>query len=377
MATATGRDDMAVDPTKADYDKDNVFGSATDIELSKRDTNKDGRISPKEEKAYANRAAKPIVSTTTARYDPITGKLVSSKTRTPQAEAEKPQGKSAFDYGVSGTFLQKYPEMIDFLKKAIAQNYDQARFNAEIEKTQFGIDRTEAEAAFDIAIEGPNSEDLNKQIQDRVSQLRQEFVAAGIQVSEQQLQEYGRNVLRSQLSGQDVLGLISSQFTLPSAVPGGSKVTGTSAQIYAELTKMARQYGLTMTDATLQGKVRQALQQGGGWQSWVEGQRELFKEQAKIQYPTISDKLDKYTLEDLVDPYLNDAADVLSLNKQNLSALDPMWSSALNGPNGPMSRDEWIRTLKTDARFGWDRTTKARQEYAMLGDELMSVFGMA
>jgi len=56
---------------------------------------------------------------------------------------------------------------------------------------------------------------------------------------------------------------------------------------------------------------------------------------------------------------------------------DPLWQSALNGSEGPLSRDEWIRSLRTDTRFGYDRTVRARNEYTELADELLAAFGMA
>lgn len=365
-----------VDPKTVDYDKDGTPGSLSDIELSKQDANQDGRISPQEQRAYKRKQSKPQVAVTTNVFD-SQGRVVKSVTKTPLQQEEKPKPKTAADFGVSKTFLEKYPDMVPFLLDAINKNYDEAKFNFELENTQFGKDRTNAQAAYDIAIEGPNAEDLRKRVQDRASQLRQEFMAAGIQVSDQQLQQYAQEIVRSDLSNQDVLGMIASQFSMPGATPGGRGLQGTSSQIYSELVKMARDYGLSMTDATLQQKVKQGLQQGAGWQSWLEGQRGLFREQAKMQYPTISDRLDRYTMAEMVDPYLNDAADILGLNKQNLDYLDPLWSKALMGPTGPMSRDQWVTTLKTDPRYGWDRTIKARQEYANLADNLLSVFGMA
>lgn len=289
-------------------------------------------------------------------------------------QEEKPV-KTAQDYGVSAGFLEKYPDMVEFVNRAIDNDYEPDRFMAELEQTDFGKERTQAQEAFDIAIEGPQAEDLQKKIDDRVSQLKQEFMTAGIQLSESELNRFGREIVRSDLSNQDVLAFMASQFSVPSA--GGGDMAGVSSQIYAELRDMARQYGLTMSDSTLQSKVRTGIEQGSNWQSWVEGQRNVFREQAKLQYPTLGDRLNDYTVDQLMEPYLNDAADLLGLSRQQLSAMDPMWQKALNGPNGPLSRDEWMRTLKTDPKYGWDRTVRARQEYSYLADELLSVFGMA
>jgi hypothetical protein len=56
---------------------------------------------------------------------------------------------------------------------------------------------------------------------------------------------------------------------------------------------------------------------------------------------------------------------------------DTKWTGFLSGPNGIMSKDEWLRVVKTDPKYGWDKSTKARQEYTEIGDELLSAFGMA
>jgi len=360
--------------TNRDYDGDGIRGSATDRALAKKDTNKDGRVTPREERQAAERKRRSNVSTTVTKFD-AQGRPTTATTRTP-TQQEEAKGKSAKDYGVSASFLQKYPDMVEFVKNASDNNYEPPRFMAELENTTFGKERTAAQEAFDIAIEGPQSEDLMKKVNDRISTLRNEFMQAGIQISDQELNRYGREVVRSDLSNEDVLTFLSSQFVLPGA---GERqgLTGVSSQVYSSLMDMAKQYGLTMSDQTMQSNVRTALAQGPNWQSWVEGQRNVFREQAKMQYPSLGDRLNDYTMEQLLDPYMNDAAELLGLNKADMNVMDPSWQRALQGPNGPLSRDEWIRTLRTDPKYGWDRTVRARQEYSYLADELLSVFGMA
>ena len=132
-----------------------------------------------------------------------------------------------------------------------------------------------------------------------------------------------------------------------------------------------------MEQTDLQSKVQEGLRQGANYGTWLEGQKNVYKRQAKNLYPTLSDQLDEFTYTDVIEPYMADAANLLGLNRQQMNTLDPMWATALNGPNGPMSRDEWIRTIRTDSKFGYDRTVNARQEAAQLGDQLLAAFGMA
>ena len=74
---------------------------------------------------------------------------------------------------------------------------------------------------------------------------------------------------------------------------------------------------------------------------------------------------------------MSDAQQVLGINKTNMSITDPKWSSALNGDGMPMSRDQWIRTLKTDKQYGYEYTNNARNEASALADNLISAFARA
>ena len=132
-----------------------------------------------------------------------------------------------------------------------------------------------------------------------------------------------------------------------------------------------------MDQTNLQAKVQEGLRQGANYRTWLEGQKNVFRRQAKNLYPTLADQLDEFTYTDVIDPYMDDAANLLGLTRQSMNTLDPTWATALNGPNGPMSRDEWIRTIKTDSKYGYDRTANARKEAVDLGDELLAAFGMA
>jgi hypothetical protein len=83
-------------------------------------------------------------------------------------------------------------------------------------------------------------------------------------------------------------------------------------------------------------------------------------------------------LEELLDPYLEDASALLGVQRKNMDISNPMWTKALNNADGsPMTREQWMTTLRTDKQYGWNKTQKAKTEYAELGDELLRVFGMA
>jgi hypothetical protein len=365
---------MAVDPNNTDYDGDGIKGSANDLAMAAKDTNKDGVVSPAEKAAADKKAKAPQTTQAVTTYD-AQGRPVKTVANTPVQQQDKTY-KTAADFGASKAFLEAYPEMVDFVKRAIDGNWDAAQFNQQLQETQFGKDRTAAQEAFDIAINGPEANDLQKKVDDKSKTISKQALAAGVQLTPDQINSFAREAVRSDLADNDVLSFISSNYQTPTA-SGQQPAGGASSSIYEGVSNAARSYGLTMTDSSLQQMVRDGLNQGTNWQSWLEGQKNVFREQAKLLYPTIADKLDRFTFTDLVDPYMNTASQLLGINKENMNPLDPTWSGALNGPKGPLSNDEWVRTLKTDPKFGWDKTTAARQQFASLGDQLLNAFGMA
>jgi hypothetical protein len=131
-----------------------------------------------------------------------------------------------------------------------------------------------------------------------------------------------------------------------------------------------------MDQTMLQNKTGEALGQGANWQDYVNGQRDFFREQAKLLYPGASNLLDKYSLKQIAEPYFNEATTLLGMNPADMNLSDPKWNAFMRKDGGGMlNKDEWLRVLKTDPQYGWDKTTAARQQFASLGQDLLRAFG--
>lgn len=282
---------------------------------------------------------------------------------------------TAASYGFNDAYLNAHPDIKELVAKAIAGQWDNTKFLQEFEKTPTGQATTDAEAAFDVAIVGPQAEDLQKQINDQAEEFRVKAQQLGIELSDADAMDYAKATVRSKLNAQDAFNFFSSK--VQTQVPQEQR-TGEVASIVDSLQTLATSYGITLTPDFVQQKTQEAVRQGGNWQSYIQSQENIFREQSKLLYPTVADRLDQYTLQDMLDPYLNTASDYLGINTKNMNLSDPMWTAALNGQNGqPMSRDEWVTKLRTDPKYGYDKTIKARNEYMGLADQLLSAFGMA
>ena len=360
-------------PKEIDYNKDGKSDQYDDA-LAVQDLNKDGEVPDKEKKSYQQ---KQNSSTTKYTYNKD-GSIASQKTTGGPKPIEP--SLTSEGYGFNKKFLDANTDVKKAIDLAIKNDWPQEVLNRYIENnTEFGKRTTDAQAFFDINIDGEKSEDLQNQIDEKYSNLKRQAQFSGVNISDEELNRYAKESVRSGLTENDTFGWISEQYQ--NLTFDDSSLTlssfGTASDIQDQLKTLANSYGIRVTDDLLRQKTGEALGQGERWREWVSGQEDFFREQAKIMYPKAAGMLDRMNLQQISEPYFADAAQTLGISPAQMDLLDPKWTGFLNGENGVLSRDEWERVLKTDSKYGWDKTTKARQEYSSLGDSLLSAFGMA
>lgn len=367
-----------VNPDKFDYNGDGVPDQFDDT-LAAQDLNKDKKVTDKEKNTYRQNQNSSTIKT---KYDKD-GNISSQKTISGAKTIEPTL--TAEGYGFNQEFLDANPDVKAAIALAIDRDWEQEVLNRYIESTtDFGKRTTDAQAAYDIGIGGEKTEDLKKQVDTRYSELKKQAQFSGVTIDDQELKRFSTESIRSGLNSNDTFAWISEQYKQSTSKPSASgessltlSTSGTASDIQNQLKTLANSYGIRVTDDLLREKTGEALGQGERWREWVSGQEDFFKQQAKIMYPKAAPMLDNMNLKQISEPYFADAAEVLGVSPAQMDLLDPKWTGFLNGENGVLSRDEWERVLKTDVKYGWDKTTKARQEYSSLADDLLSAFGMA
>jgi hypothetical protein len=377
-------------PEGIDYNKDKQVDANDDI-FAVKDYDGDGKVSQKEEERFIKERDE---TNTKYKYN-AKGELVESKVTGSGKEVPEPS-LSFSQY--TEKFLANKPEVRRAIQLAIKYKWSQDQFNNYLEvETAWGRSTTDTQAAFDLQIKGNKSEELTDPTTGKIPVTRKRIAdlatSMGVAIADADLEKYAKTVVRSGLDDETVRAWIAGQFSM--APPAGATgptlpgepgapaapaqtIQGTASEISDAIKRLARSYGVTITPETLQTKIQEGLRQGPNWTSWVEGQRNIFRQSAKTMYATVADKLDEYTLEDLVDPYLEDAANLLGVPRANMDLSNPMWTKALSGADGkPMTREEWMRTLRMDKQYGWNNTQRAKTEMVELGDELLAAFGMA
>lgn len=111
-------------------------------------------------------------------------------------------------------------------------------------------------------------------------------------------------------------------------------------------------------------------------QDFQRQQREI----AKKRYGHLSDLIDQgVTLEDLAGNYKQTAAKLLEVdpNTIDMSAADYEIALAFGeeGKKRAMTTGEWEKLLRTDSRYGWEKTENAKSEARSLANNLAQAFG--
>lgn len=371
-------------PKKHDYDKD---GDVTylDDKWAVKDYDQDGKVTSKEEVRFNKERDE-----TNTEYVYEGDKLV--KTKVTGSGVELPEDPQANFSQYSDKFLKKHPEIQKLIDKAIKFGWTDDQFIAEVQETAWGQANTAAEEAFDLQITGADSlkytDETTGLIPVKRRNIESLLEAAGVTAPPEEIAKFARNAVRSNYDDDTIRAWIASKYAAPTqaeAPPADgtpaagappTPPTGLAAVLTKELSDMADSYGLPMTPEYLEEKVRAGLNQAD-YRTWVEGQRAIFQQQAKLSYPTVADKFDSYTLTELMDPYLNSATQLLGVPRSEMKLTDPMWNAALKGEAGPMDLDQWVKTLRTDKKYGYTKTVAARQEASSLASGIIRAFGMS
>jgi hypothetical protein len=111
-------------------------------------------------------------------------------------------------------------------------------------------------------------------------------------------------------------------------------------------------------------------------EDFLRQQREI----AKKRYPHLADLIDQgVSLESLSGSFKQTAAKLLELDPTTIDMSTGDFEVALNfgeeGKRRVMTSGEWEKLLRTDSRYGWEKTENAKTEARSLASSLAQAFG--
>lgn len=274
---------------------------------------------------------------------------------------------STADYGYVEAFLKAFPEIRTKINEAIKNGYTVERFQMSLKDTNWWKARTAAAREIDtIKYNDP------KEYADRVAQTK---IAA-----EAMLQQLGLSKPDNWDAHVETIlryGYDETQMRYYLGARGGINTgegvtnTGLVATSLDELRKIANDFGVPTSEATLSEQAR-AIASG---KATPEGYADTYRELAKKQYASIADALDAgRTVRDMAQPYLDMAGQELGSNPQNMDLTDPKWTFMFQGDKA-LSYTEFRQAIRNDPQYEWINGATARDEAYKMANALTKAFG--
>lgn len=278
----------------------------------------------------------------------------------------------------------KYEGVPELLRTAIENKWfssteGQALFLREFKKTPYAQNTTKLQQAYDVKSPGEKQLAIQKAIND----IRAEY--GEIQFDQAALEEVAGVAARNGSTGIDLgrlvyraafkRGAAAPTFTAPTAAK--TALGGADAD---RIRAIYRAYGQRPDDEQIARILAQETDPASGVVMTEDMLRNNLRDLAKVSYKPFADLLDRgVSVQTIFSPYQQIAASVLEQAPDQVALVDDRgvptkFATALMGKE-PMSLTEWITTLKSDNKYGWQFTNEAKQQATNLVMSLEKAFG--
>ena len=144
-------------------------------------------------------------------------------------------------------------------------------------------------------------------------------------------------------------------------------------------------YGVKLSPGQLEDLVKQSMaQSSANYQVTTQAgslAETTAKNVASAQFPSIAPLIAQgQTTQQILDPYLQQASELLNVPVSSMNIQDPQWQAALRGgANGDslMSSTDWANTVASDPVYNYASSLGAKQKATSLGMEVAAALGKA
>lgn len=300
----------------------------------------------------------------------------------PQADWETLVAEQAGEYAY--LLDPKYEGVPELLRKAVEQGWfksdeGQKEFLREFKKTPYALNADANQEKFDLSDPGTKRSLIEAQIDNIRSQYGE------IQFDQATLEEVATTAARNKSTNIELGRLVyRAAFKIGAAQPVfGESVAAKTAlggEDVARVRAIYRAYGQKADDQTIARILAGEVDPASGVVMTEDMLRNNLRDIAKVSYKPFADLLDRgISVETIFQPYKQIAASVLGKTPDQVELVDAsgkptQFASALMMKE-PMSLTDWVTTLKSDERYGWQFTPEAKQKATSLVMDLEKAFG--
>lgn len=332
------------------------------------DLNKDGEVTPREQKQYDKqratrrqaRAAKEAGST---NYEPKADKLS-------QAELE-----SRFQYAKEVIFSN--PELKALWKQAIDEKWtDPALFQAKLRSTEWFQNNADyARRAW--AAEQLGGADWQKQIEDASMVVQQAATQMGRDLTESEKRTLALRYIREGWGDPNRGMLMNQALSEGLAVEDGGFMGGQAGTLQQRLMAIAQSNGMKFSNGFYEGAARSVA---NGMTTEADWEREVRTQAASYWGPGWHDKImGGMDMVDAASGYVDMMAREFEIDQSMIDLSDPYLTQALmhrdeNGDPAPIGLWDFQQQLRNDPR--WMGTKQAADQISNIGLDVARLMGL-
>jgi hypothetical protein len=252
----------------------------------------------------------------------------------------------------------KYPKLFSLIQRGISDRmYEtaegQQRFAAELRNTDFYVEL--------------RNTDKVRQIKSLVGDLGFDSVPFNKFLTTASNMGWEGDTLQQEVYKEAFRKNETGQYVNPTAVTRAK-----ASNNYLAIANIGKAYFSQVADST----VENALTGGITNEDVQRQQREL----AKTKYGHLSNLIEQgLTLQELSSPFQQQAASILERSTDSIDMGQAMFEAAYNygetGQKRMMTSGEWEILLRSDAKYGWDKTENAKREARQLASSISQAFG--
>jgi hypothetical protein len=277
------------------------------------------------------------------------------------------------EYGFSAAFLKSHKDVAAIVNKAVSGSWEMDKFLDALRQTRWWKTTSDAQRRYDVQL-AENPGEINESVSRMVSAIQRMLIQMGMSLPNSTVGSLARQAVRNAWNEEELRNFVGIKYH-----HGGSQ--GMIGKTRQQLTQLAGDYGVKLSDHML-GNFTELVIRG---LRTVDDYKKYMIDAAKSQYKAVAPQLDQgFTIRQILDPYLAIAAEELGKNVATLDISNPMWNAAIQyrgekpvsaTPQRTMTNDEWLRTVRTDKRYGWDQGQNAQKAAAVMARELATAFG--
>lgn len=279
------------------------------------------------------------------------------------------------DFGFDPEFLKQHPEIDKLVDRAVKGEWSEQRFAAALKNTRWWERTDQARRDWQM-LQAEDPATAKDKLQDYQQQIRTMAKQLGVSMSDRDIKQMADRAAANGWDNVDIQLKVGAQFRLGNGKgdDGPNPQTGQAATVTTDLERMADDFAVPMSRHQKAKWTRNILQ----GQQTVEGYADILRERAKALYPHLADAIDRAgSVRSWADAYLQQASNMLGVSPDTMALDKGKYAQILKpGQNGEaLTMDEWERTLRTDQKFGWDKTNQAQSQAAQLATALAQKMG--